>query len=129
MATYLDIAQRDLLDAKIMLDAGSYNQAVRLSQQCVEKMLKARLEIVGNSAKDKKLMREHDVTLIAKQCIFHGGISLKPLHSKKLTSRKSYSPSPITPETQPAQPPPPKSAPEPHSAPHYPTYSARYPAA
>lgn len=68
MKTYLDIALRDLHSAKIMLDAGVYNNAVRFCQQYVEKLFKEKIHTAGTGDADQFLLHTHKVTKLASRC-------------------------------------------------------------
>ncbi|MCL2225375.1 MAG: HEPN domain-containing protein [Defluviitaleaceae bacterium] len=74
MKTYLDIALRDLHSAKIMLDAGVYNNAVRFCQQYVEKLFKEKIHTAGSSDSDQFLLHTHRITKLAARCEVLAGI-------------------------------------------------------
>jgi len=68
MKTYHEIALRDIKSAKIMLEAGIYNNAVRFCQQYVEKIFKHRIESSGYEDSDFGLMHTHRVQKLARRC-------------------------------------------------------------
>jgi len=68
MKTYYDIALRDLQSAKIMLDAGIYNNVVRFCQQYVEKIFKERIHISGDTEADQSLLFTHKILRLARRC-------------------------------------------------------------
>jgi len=68
MKTYHDIALRDLFSAKIMLDAGVYNNSVRFCQQYIEKLFKEKIHTSGSEDGDYLLLHTHKIPKLARRC-------------------------------------------------------------
>jgi HEPN domain-containing protein len=68
MKTYRDLALRDLQSAKIMLDAGIYNNAARFCQQYVEKIFKEKIQKSGTEDGDRFLLHTHKLSKLARRC-------------------------------------------------------------
>jgi len=66
--SYQAIANQDLRAAELMFNAGLWNHSVRHCQQYVEKILKACIELNGDSTKDYMILHSHIVQSLANRC-------------------------------------------------------------
>lgn len=87
--SYESIAKRDLKEAKILYEHDAYNTAARLAQQCVEKIMKAKLEATGDTA-IYKLLKVHNLTLLYKAMVDKGLLTYEKEVRDYLAVLKDY---------------------------------------
>ena len=87
--TYKYLGDRDLRDAKILLDAGSYTASGRLSQQSLEKNMKHWIELQGDTSHIPLLSTHNIVKMYGVICDL-GGLTFNKYDRSFVSLLKDY---------------------------------------
>ena len=87
--TYKYLGDRDLRDAKSLLQSGAYSQAGRFSQQAVEKNLKYFIENNGGT-EDYRLLTIHNTVKLYDKVMELGGVDFNNDDRKMMSMLKDY---------------------------------------
>lgn len=87
--TYEYLGNRDLRDAKVLLQSDSYSQAGRLAQQAVEKHLKYFIENNG-STEDYRLLSIHSTVKLYDRVAELNGVEFNNDDRKMMSVLKDY---------------------------------------